>query len=366
LSQQQRVPTTPWWKNKKIIIWIVITAVLVVIVFIVLITATRTFHWQTGFTSSQKTTTTTVVTQPSGKRVRTTIEDQPAKTLWDWLPLLIQLLGALTIPIVIWLGTTFFTRQQAKTSETNTENQQQEELLRIYFDKISDLLLDKELSANQNIQSIVRARTLAALHMLNSERKAIVLRFLHDSGLLQYVKSFLYRLDLSNTDLVRIDLNKANLFEADLSGAYLFEANLSGANLNKTDLSGADLSGADLSGAYLNKANLSGANLNEANLSRASITLEQLKEAKNVTPEQLAQIKSSKPAALQEAKAEQASATRDGDPGEQLATILLQEAKAEQASATPTQSEVKPDQTGQKEAEQKEHNQPKQDTDTTY
>ena len=139
LSKQQRVATTPWLKNKKIIIWIVVIAVLVAIVFIVLIAAARTFHWQIGFTSSQKTTTTTEVTQPSGKKVTTTIENQPAKTLWDWLPLLIQLLGALAIPVVVGFGTAFFTRQQAKTSEANTENQQQEELLRTYFDKISDL-----------------------------------------------------------------------------------------------------------------------------------------------------------------------------------------------------------------------------------
>ena len=128
--------------------------------------------------------------------------------------------------------------------------------MRTYFDKISELLLNKELGTNPNIQSIVRAGTLAALHILNTERKAIVLRFLHDSDLLQYVKSFLYLLDLSNTDLNRIDLSFANL-------------------------SGADLGGADLS---------------EANLSGAIATPEQFAGAEGVTPEQLAQIKSSKPA----------------------------------------------------------------------
>lgn len=69
-------------------------------------------------------------------------------------------------------------KQQHETDLQIAEIQQQEELLRTYFDKISDLLLDKgELSANSKIQSIVRARTLAVLHILNSQRKAIVLRF---------------------------------------------------------------------------------------------------------------------------------------------------------------------------------------------
>ena len=72
------------------------------------------------------------------------------KTLWDWL----QLLGVLAIPIVVGFGTAFFTRQQAKTSEANAENQQQEELLRTYFDKISELVLNVEFSTNRNVESM--------------------------------------------------------------------------------------------------------------------------------------------------------------------------------------------------------------------
>jgi len=72
------------------------------------------------------------------------------KTLWDWL----QLLGVLAIPIVVGFGTAFFTRQQAKTSEANVENQQQEELLRTYFDKISELVLNSEFSTNRNVESM--------------------------------------------------------------------------------------------------------------------------------------------------------------------------------------------------------------------
>src|SRR6266702_1693253 len=154
--------------------------------------------------------------------------NRPSKTLWDWL----QLLGVLAVPVVVGFGAVWFTTRQTRISEENrkqqhdtelqiAEIQQQEELLRTYFDKISDLLLDKELSTNPNIQSIVRARTLAVLYMLNAERKTIVLLFLHDANLLQYVKSFLYSLNLSHTDLNRIDLRGANLSDADLRGADL-------------------------------------------------------------------------------------------------------------------------------------------------
>ena len=82
------------------------------------------------------------------------------------------------------------------------------------------------------------------------------------------------------------------------------------------DLGEADLGGADLSGATLS-----------------------LEEAKNITPEQLAQIKL-------------------------LVPTTPQKAKTEQTSTMPAQSEIKPDQTS-KEAEQIEHEQPKQDADTS-
>jgi len=220
--------------------------------------------------------------------------NRPSKTLWDWL----QLLGVLAVPVVVGFGAVWFTTRQTRISEENrkqqhdtelqiAEIQQQEELLRTYFDKISDLLLDKELSTNPNIQSIVRARTLAALHILNTERKAIVLRFLHDSGLLQYVKDFLYTLDLNHADLYRIDLSRANLNYtnlrgADLSGADFSRADFFHANLSYVYFWQANLSDAKLRRADLSRATLIEANLSNADLSGAKVTQEQLDKAKSL------------------------------------------------------------------------------------
>ena len=268
MNNQGTTPKPHWWQRKESIIAFAIIGTLVLIA---LIFAVHTYHWDLT------TTTTTEMTQSSPKKVTTT---ETGKSLLDWL----QLLGVIAIPIVVGFGTAFFTRQQAKTSEANAQNQQQEELLRAFFDRISELLLDKELSTNPNIQSIVRARTLAALHILNTERKAIILRFLHDSALLQYVKSFLYSLDLSHTDLVRIDLSEANLGGANLREADLGDANLSKAKLSKAKLSGAklryvNLSRADLGGADLGGADLGGADLREANLREADLGGADLREA---------------------------------------------------------------------------------------
>jgi lysylphosphatidylglycerol synthetase-like protein (DUF2156 family) len=139
MSNQRTAPKLHWRQRKEIIIAFAIIGALVLIA--VLIFAAHTYHWDLT------TTTTTEVTQSPRKKVTIT---ETGKTLLDWL----QLLGVITIPIVVGFGTAFFTRQQAKTSEANAESQQQEELLRTYFDKLSDLLLDKELSTNPNVQSI--------------------------------------------------------------------------------------------------------------------------------------------------------------------------------------------------------------------
>jgi pentapeptide repeat protein len=223
---------------------LITTGIILLFALIAFTFAVYKFGWDwTGFIGGESKITIT----STSKGITTAKEMQPGKTFWDWL----QLLGVLAIPVVVGFGTAFFTRQQAKTSEANAETQQQEEFLRTYVDKISDLLLDKELNTNPNIHSIVRARTLAALHILNTERKAIVLPFLHDSNLLQYVKGFLYSLDLSNIDLNRIDLSQADLRETNLSGADLSWTNLSQADLRETNLSGANLRETNLSGADL-------------------------------------------------------------------------------------------------------------------
>ena len=219
-----------WWqKIKQHRVTIIIFAIILVVAIALIIVGYR-FDW-TGFNGN----------------------NTPGKTLWDWL----QLLGVLAIPIVVGFGTAFFTRQQAKTSEANAENQQQEELLRTYFDKISELVLNGELSTNENVESIVRARTLAALHILNATRKGIVLQFLHDLNLLQHVKSYFYLLDLSNTQLIRIDLREADLYKADLREA----------KLHKADLRGADLTGAMITGEQLNTAkSLKGATMPDGSI----------------------------------------------------------------------------------------------------
>jgi len=198
-------------------------------------------------------------------------EPEHAKTLWNWLELLI-------VPTVLAVGALLFNRserraereiadkraqqdrdlasQRAQQDRDLASQRAQEVALQSYLDKMTELLLEnglREAEQGPQVQVIARARTLTALTGLDGEKRALLLGFLYEAALLGKGKAV-------------IDLCDANLNEAALGGANLSGANLSGANLLKADLGSAVLSRADLSGAWLNMANLSEADLSEADL----------------------------------------------------------------------------------------------------
>jgi uncharacterized protein YjbI with pentapeptide repeats len=121
-------------------------------------------------------------------------------------------------------------------------------------------------STGDNLSTVVRAQTLAALEGLDPDRKRILLMFLYESGLIDKDKPVV-SLSISN-------LGEANLRGANLRGAILSYADLSGANMGD----GVYLMQADLSGAQLNGTDLSNARLNGAK----GVTEEQLKQAKTL------------------------------------------------------------------------------------
>ena len=248
----------------------------------------------------------------TGKVIKTIEIEQSDKTWWD-------LLSVLGVPLSL-AGLGFYFQQQQKRSDEQAklereiaESNQQEEILQAYFDRLSALLLDKNLLSiaaklsslsdpNKPQQEalieqkelldksvdVIRARTLSILRRLKDsrERKSSVIRFLLESDIISKLK-----LSLSEADLFNANLSGANLSGANLGGANLFEANLSSANLSYANLSSANLSGANLSYADLSGANLSSANLFEANLSGAWLGSAKLSDVKNWTEDQLSEAK---------------------------------------------------------------------------
>lgn len=243
------------------------------------------------------------------------------KTAWEWL----ELLGVpLSLALLGWI----LQREQQKRSDALAKEQRErdrilaeeqreiaddaekEEILQTYFDRLSTLLIDKNLLAiavkiylpkNEETETqpqqsgvapeqqelfgaavdVIRARTLSILRRFadDPKRKSSVIQFLVETEVIGKAKINLSGADLSEVDLncevdlSGVDLRKVNLSGASLSFANLYETDLSGANLSGANLSGASLDGANLGVADLSGANLSGANLNYAQLSVADLRL---------------------------------------------------------------------------------------------
>lgn len=278
------------------------------------------------------------------------------KTLWDWLQLLI-------IPFALAGAALWFNWLQGRTERALSiaqsgiereiaQDQQRENMLQEYLNRMSELLLDKKLRTSKpddEIRKIARVRTLATLRSLDGTRKGMLVQFLYDAGLIvkgssiielddaslngayllgaklkgsrfTYVSFFNAELKychleladltwtifeeaklaeayLTGADLSYADLTKSDLTHAFLNQAILTEAKLTGSNLAKAYLNEANLTGADLEGA-----NLSGAFLPEANLTRAKLTGADLSESNLkgvvVNEKQLAKAKSLKGATM--------------------------------------------------------------------
>ena len=192
-----------------------------------------------------------VVTIESGKdgQQNVTIKD-PSKSAWDFL----ELLG---VPLVLVVLGAWF----QKTQSEQEADEAREEVLQLYFDRVSTLLIDKNLMAiaiKKKDVAAARAKGMlavsvdtnqgellaVAIDVIQARTSSILRRFEQDSDRKTSLIRFLAEADVISR--LKIDLSGINLSGAKLSGANLF-----GANLSRADLSGAKLSGANLSNADL-------------------------------------------------------------------------------------------------------------------
>jgi uncharacterized protein YjbI with pentapeptide repeats len=287
-----------------------------------------------GKDKSVTTTVETIEKDKQGKAVKkvTITAHNDGKTLWDWGSLL-----GVPLSLVI-LGYVLQQQQQKRAEKLSEEqrkiadNETKEEVLQNYFDRLSVLLIDKNLIALSNKSNlpkitsialsnksqlstitpeeqelldssldVIRARTLSILRRFENDakRKASVINFLIETEIVGKSKLNLSQANLQGADLLAANLQGANLQRANLQRAVLYHTKLQGANLQRAELQwaelqwaelqganlqgaklqGAELQGANLQGAELQGAKLQGANLQRANLQRANLRVANLQRA---------------------------------------------------------------------------------------
>ncbi|MEH2133561.1 MAG: pentapeptide repeat-containing protein [Nostoc sp.] len=249
--------------------------VILAVVIILVIIGSYRFSWSGFGESTTINSSTTTEKQPENEGVEkitkktTTDKLESAKTLWDWIGLLIP-------PVMVASLGWFFKDLQDKAATA----QQHEVTLQDYLKILSEFTVDKKLmkilepkaADVPNIDpeaaiSIITAKTLSLLRLFKDDidRQASVLSFLGDIGLLKHLKN----LDLSGLNFTEADLSKVNLKEANLEGIILKKAKLHCADFTKSTLTKADFTKADLTEAKFTESILTEAKFTESILTEA-------------------------------------------------------------------------------------------------
>ena len=208
------------------------------------------------------------------------------------------------MPVVLAVGGllfTWFENRQTRAIEQNRvagnqhieHERAQDAIVKDYLDQMTELLLVRGLRTSfdgDEVRSVARARTLAALRGVDGARKATIVQFLYEAQLIGYVDSKecvgaivhlkgstlvgarLERAWFERANFAGADLRGTTLRGATLVGASFARATLVGARLERANFAGADLVGADLTKAMLEGADLEGTELVDADLSGTKLT----------------------------------------------------------------------------------------------
>jgi uncharacterized protein YjbI with pentapeptide repeats len=198
------------------------------------------------------------------------------------------------------VGVLYLSRRNLQQQRDIEGLRAQENALLAYLDQMVRLLNDKDRplrrsERGEEVSNLAKWQTLRVLPRLDGERKARVLQFLYETGLIIKDRSVV---DLLGADLRAANLGGANLRGSDLRGADLSRANLGGADLRGADLRGANLGGANLHWADLISADLSGAYVGRTDLSLADLSGANLGNVKELSVGQLDQAYSLKGATM--------------------------------------------------------------------
>jgi len=297
-----------WLKKPRFLTGLIALAIISLIA--IAVAEQRNLVWA-NWTGLGDDSTTNIERDSIGKIVKTVEIQQSGKTIWD----LLQLFGTLALPVLLLVLANRFQEQQRLVVEEKqkkrqeeqeelqnqqdekiliekerAEDDQREQALENYLDRISDILLNQQI-LNLDIKKpdearryntaldVIRARTLSILrrfssdrNKVDSERKASVLLFLYDTELICVNNKKLKTIKNDDAGKDEIDKPLLNLKNAEFNGAYLPRANLLGASLSGVNLSNADLSKACLVSADLSYTQLNGADLSKTKLAHANLT----------------------------------------------------------------------------------------------
>lgn len=218
-------------------------------------------------------------------------EVQPAKTVWDFLQLLI--VPVILVGIALAFNVAQSSREQKhqdaqiRADRASAEAAREDATLDSYFGRMSDLMLDKKLLTSKNgsaVREVARTETLTSLRRLNGARKAQVVRFLYEAGLIGVRTKFIKPdgtlgshswaapvIALDGADLREVDFRGETIFGTDADHQVLLSGDLRNARFDASQLSFVIFGpAAMLDGATFDRAQLDETSFLRARVSNAS------------------------------------------------------------------------------------------------
>lgn len=188
---------------------------------------------------------------------------EPAKTLFDWLDLLI-------IPFSVALLGWLYKEAEKSKNQKIEEERARSESLNSFFNGITDLLKDHDLSGKPSNQTKAMAKTRinVTLSQLDGSRKGQLLQFLYESDLID-ISPKLKLLGANFNDSI---LDQIVLGGSEIRGAYFQNASIKEANLNGIMLNSSNLENANLSGSLVDNSDFGYTNLKNSKMKNMDLT----------------------------------------------------------------------------------------------
>ncbi|CAF1308460.1 unnamed protein product [Didymodactylos carnosus] len=215
---------------------------------------------------------------------------------------ILKLIGLILVPLTIGVATTISTVQQIKLNQQNrqndieigkqereqgskiADNSEKERILASYLTYISNLFLEKNITAfdiDSITSTIVRAKTLSTIRQLDIERKHQVILFLYETQLIRIADTVYPIINLNNVELDNLDLSlpKSNeklypqyeIMQLAFRGVSLRNSSFSSRWLHESDFSHTDLTKGDFTLTHSIRVDFSYSLLEQLNFMNATV-----------------------------------------------------------------------------------------------
>jgi len=187
----------------------------------------------------------------------------PAKSLWDWMELLI-------IPVALGIAGWALNNAEKSNSYKKESERAQNEIIDSFIKIFTQLILDKNLTKDSDIQIkiIARTRIMFALNNIDRSRKRQILQFIYESGLIFNKPT----LNLNGANINNANLDEILLTNAEIRGAYFINTSMKKTNLEESIFIGCDFTNANFTNSKVKNLDLSYTNLTGVKLKNMDLT----------------------------------------------------------------------------------------------